>query len=118
MEVYVFMKTSYNEKLLRINLTTNEIKVEPLNLEIAKKFIGARGLGTKILLDEIDPNIDPLSNENKLVIMTVPVTGAAVPTGGRYVVVQNLLLLARLLVLTQVENGELNLNILVMMVLL
>lgn len=81
------MKTSYNEKLLRINLTTNEIKVEPLNLEIAKKFIGARGLGTKILLDEIDPSVDPLSSENKLVIMTGPVTGAAVPTGGRYVVV-------------------------------
>lgn len=81
------MKTSYNEKLLRINLTTNEIKVEPLNLEIAKKFIGARGLGSKILLDEIDPSVDPLSSENKLVIMTGPVTGASVPTGGRYVVV-------------------------------
>ena len=81
------MKTSYNEKLLRINLTTNEIKVEPLNLEIAKNFIGARGLGSKILLDEIDPSVDPLSSENKLVIMTGPVTGASVPTGGRYVVV-------------------------------
>lgn len=81
------MKTSYNEKLLRINLTTNEIKVEPLNLEIAKKFIGARGLGSKILLDEIDPSVDPLSSKNKLVIMTGPVTGASVPTGGRYVVV-------------------------------
>ena len=81
------MKTSYNEKLLRINLTTNEIKVETLNLEIAKKFIGARGLGSKILLDEIDPSVDPLSSENKLVIMTGPVTGASVPTGGRYVVV-------------------------------
>lgn len=81
------MKTSYNEKLLRINLTTNEIKVEPLNLEIAKKFIGARGLGSKILLDEIDPSVDSLSSENKLVIMTGPVTGASVPTGGRYVVV-------------------------------
>lgn len=81
------MKTSYNDKLLRINLTTNEIKVEPLNLETAKKFIGARGLGSKILLDEIDPTIDPLSSENKLIIMTGPVTGASVPTGGRYVVV-------------------------------
>lgn len=81
------METSYNGKLLRINLTTNEIASEPLDLNLAKKFIGARGLGSKILLDEIDPSIDPLSAENKLVIMTGPVTGASVPTGGRYVVV-------------------------------
>ena len=81
------METSYNGKLLRINLNTGEINTEPLNLDLAKKFIGARGLGSKILLDEIDPSIDPLSPENKLVIMTGPVTGAAVPTGGRYVVV-------------------------------
>ncbi|MGL4253126.1 MAG: aldehyde ferredoxin oxidoreductase family protein, partial [Fusobacteriaceae bacterium] len=74
-------------KLLRVNLTTEEIVYEDLNLELAKKFIGARGLGSKILLDEIDPNIDALSEENKLVIMTGPVTGASVPTGGRYVVV-------------------------------
>ncbi|MGL5545100.1 MAG: aldehyde ferredoxin oxidoreductase N-terminal domain-containing protein, partial [Cetobacterium sp.] len=81
------MVTSYNGKLLRVNLTTEEIVYEDLNLELAKKFIGARGLGSKILLDEIDPNIDALSEENKLVIMTGPVTGASVPTGGRYVVV-------------------------------
>lgn len=81
------METSYNGKLLRVNLNTGEINTESLNLDLAKKFIGARGLGSKILLDEIDPSIDPLSPENKLVIMTGPVTGASVPTGGRYVVV-------------------------------
>lgn len=81
------MVTSYNGKLLRVNLTTEEIKTESLDLELAKKFIGARGLGSKILLDEIDPAIEALSVENKLVIMTGPVTGASVPTGGRYVVV-------------------------------
>ena len=81
------METSYNGKLLRVNLNTGEINTESLNLDLAKKFIGARGLGSKILLDEIDPSINPLSPENKLVIMTGPVTGASVPTGGRYVVV-------------------------------
>ncbi|WP_297597932.1 aldehyde ferredoxin oxidoreductase family protein [uncultured Cetobacterium sp.] len=79
--------TSYNGKVLRVNLSSNEIKSESLNLELAKKFIGARGLGSKILMDEIDPTIDPLSSENKLIIMTGALTGAAVPTGGRYVVV-------------------------------
>ena len=43
------MSDAYYEKIARINLTTGEIKAEPLDLELAKKFIGGRGLGTKIL---------------------------------------------------------------------
>ncbi len=35
------MKTSYNGKLARINLSTGEIKVEQLDMELATKFIGA-----------------------------------------------------------------------------
>ncbi len=81
------MKTTYNGKLLRINLTTGEIKQEALDLELAKKFIGGRGLGTKMLLDEGVAEVDPLSDKNKLIYITGPMTGAAVPTGGRYMVV-------------------------------
>lgn len=81
------MATSYNGKLLRINLTENSIKVEDLDLELAKKFVGGRGLGTKILYDEGVATVDALSPDNKLAFMTGPLTGAAVPTGGRYMVV-------------------------------
>ena len=81
------MTTSYNGKILRVNLTDRTSKVEQLDIDIAKKFIGGRGLGTKILLDEIDPTIDPLSPENKIVIATGPMTGVSVPTGCRYMVV-------------------------------
>ena len=81
------MKTTYNGKLLRINLTSGEIKQEALDLELAKKFIGGRGLGTKMLLDEGIAEVDPLSDKNKLIYITGPMTGAAVPTGGRYMVV-------------------------------
>ena len=45
------MSNAYYEKIARINLTTGEIKSEPLDLETARKFIGGRGLGTKILYD-------------------------------------------------------------------
>lgn len=81
------MTTTYNGKLLRINLTSGEIKVEELDLDLAKKFIGGRGLGTKILMDEGIATVDPLSEQNKLIYITGPMTGAAVPTGGRYMVV-------------------------------
>lgn len=77
----------YQGKVLRINLKDQSVKVESLNLEQAHKFIGGRGLGTKILMDEIDVNIDPLSPENKLIFAAGPLTGTATPTGGRYMVV-------------------------------
>ena len=77
----------YNGKILRINLKDKPVKVEELNPVYAEKFIGGRGLGTKILQDEIDPKVDALSPENKLIIITGPLTGTPVPTGGRYMVV-------------------------------
>ena len=36
------MAYAYYEKIARINLTTGEIKVEKLDVELAKKFIGGR----------------------------------------------------------------------------
>ena len=81
------MAGAYYEKLARINLSTGEIKVEKLDLELAHKFIGGRGLGTKILYDEGVATVDPLSPENKLIYITGPMTGAAAPSTGRYMVV-------------------------------
>ena len=81
------MSGAYYEKIARINLTTGEIKPEPLDLDVAHKFIGGRGLGTKILYDEGVATVDPLSPENKLVYITGPMTGSNSPSSGRYMVV-------------------------------
>lgn len=81
------MSGAYYEKIARINLTTGEIKVEKLDLDLAHKFIGGRGLGTKILYDEGVATVDPLSPENKLVYITGPMTGSQSPSSGRYMVV-------------------------------
>ena len=78
---------AYYEKIARINLSTGEIKAEKLDLELAHKFIGGRGLGTKILYDEGVATVDPLSPENKLIYITGPMTGANAPSTGRYMVV-------------------------------
>lgn len=79
--------SGYNGKILRINLSNRTIKKEELNLELAQKFIGGRGLGTKIMMDEVDPAVDPFSPDNKLIFVTGPLTGTSTPTGGRYMVV-------------------------------
>lgn len=81
------MSGAYYEKIARINLTTGDISVEPLDMELAHKFIGGRGLGTKMLYDAGVSTVDPLSPENQLIYITGPMTGAAAPSTGRYMVV-------------------------------
>ncbi|TEB13330.1 aldehyde ferredoxin oxidoreductase family protein [Pelotomaculum propionicicum] len=73
--------------ILRVNLTDGTIKKEPLNKNDACLYLGGRGLGTKIMMDEVDPQVDPLSPENKLIFMTGPLTGTAAACPGRYEVI-------------------------------
>ncbi|MBE9467261.1 MAG: aldehyde ferredoxin oxidoreductase family protein [Bacteroidetes bacterium] len=78
---------SYHGKILRINLETKEIKTEELSKDLARMYIGGRGMGTKIFYDEVDAKVDALSPENKLIFATGALTATTAPTGGRYMVV-------------------------------
>ena len=78
---------AWAEKILRVNLSAGTVKSEPLNMEWAKAYIGSRGLGSKYLVEEIDPKVDPLSPENKIIWATGPLTGTMASTGGRYTVI-------------------------------
>lgn len=74
-------------KILRVNLTEKKITKEPLNADYAKEYLGCRGLGTRMWVDECDPRVDPLSEENNLIIMTGPLTGTLAVSSSRYQVV-------------------------------
>ena len=78
---------SWAGKILRINLTAGSVKVEPLNMDWAHAYLGSRGLATKYIVEEMDPKTDPLSEANKLIWATGPLTGTMASTGGRYTVV-------------------------------
>ncbi len=78
---------AWHGKLLRVNLTKGTCTPEPLNMDWVKLYLGQRGLGTKYLFEEIDPKVDPLSPDNKLIFVTGPLTGTCASTGGRYSVV-------------------------------
>ncbi|UJW81900.1 aldehyde ferredoxin oxidoreductase family protein [Hydrogenophaga sp. SL48] len=78
---------SWAGKILRVNLTAGTVKSEPLNMEWARAYLGSRGLGSKYLISEIDPKVDPLSPENKIIWATGPLTGTMASTGGRYTVI-------------------------------
>lgn len=74
-------------KILRVDLTAGDYLVEDVDTDLARNFIGGRGLGSKLLYDEIDPEVDPFDAENKLIFMTGPLTGTGVPCGARYMVI-------------------------------
>ncbi|WP_260293242.1 aldehyde ferredoxin oxidoreductase family protein [Sedimenticola hydrogenitrophicus] len=78
---------SWQKKILRVNLTEGTCTPEPLNMEWAADYLGQRGLGTKYLVEEVDPKVDPVSPDNKLIFATGPLTGTAASTGARYSVV-------------------------------
>jgi len=78
---------SWAKRILRVNLTKGTCTEEPLNMDWAQNYLGQRGLATKYLCEEIDPKVDPLSPNNKLIIATGPLTGTAAATGGRWSVI-------------------------------
>ncbi|RDD52278.1 aldehyde ferredoxin oxidoreductase [Nanoarchaeota archaeon NZ13-N] len=78
----------YSGKILRINLSSREIREEKLEEEVAKNWLGGRGLGVYYFLKEVDPKVDPLSEENKIIFLTGPLTGIqGAPTPGRAIVI-------------------------------
>ena len=74
-------------KILRVNLTQGSSRAEELPAELKHLFLGGRGLASKLLFDEVNPQVEPLSPENKLIFMTGPLTGTGAIGGASYVVV-------------------------------
>ena len=78
---------SWAGKILRVDLSAGSVKSEPLNMPWAREYLGSRGLASKYLVEELDPKVDPLSADNKIIWATGPLTGTMASTGGRYTVV-------------------------------
>jgi aldehyde:ferredoxin oxidoreductase len=72
--------------MLRVDLGSGEIRDEILDPQVAKDYIGGRGIGIYYLSRDVDPACDPLSAENVLVMAAGPLTGTGAPTGARYMV--------------------------------
>jgi aldehyde:ferredoxin oxidoreductase len=72
--------------LLRIDLTQKRLREEEVDLSLIFKFLGGRGLGAKILFDELTPSTDPFSAENKLLFLAGPLIGTGAPWCVKYTV--------------------------------
>jgi len=72
----------YAGRILHVDLNTGKTRVEALNEEYAKKYIGGIGLGMRLWLDNSKQGVEPFSPENPLVLALGPISGTIFPTAG------------------------------------
>ena len=72
----------FANRVARVNLTDRSVSYEGINEDDARKYIGARGLGVKYLLDN-GADTDPMSADNMLALVNGPLTGTEVTMSGR-----------------------------------
>lgn len=73
----------YKGKILKINLTDKTSETVRIPDHWYEKYIGGEGFAAKIVYNTLKPKIDPLSQENILVLATGPLTGTRSPCSGR-----------------------------------
>lgn len=76
----------YMGKILRVDLSTGKTGIEPLPEEMIKLYIGGRGIGAKLLFDEVKAGVDPLSPANKLIFTNGPLTDTLALSCSRWIV--------------------------------
>lgn len=72
--------------LLRIDLSNGGISEETISRELIEQYIGGKGVGTYLLSQEVGPDVDPLSPQNKLIFVVGPASGTPMLGTNRYAV--------------------------------
>jgi aldehyde:ferredoxin oxidoreductase len=81
------MANGYWNKILWVDLTSGTSRVEDVDETIWKLCIGGAGFGAKVLLEEIDANVDPFEPENPLIFALGPYQAGNVPGNAKWTVV-------------------------------
>ena len=69
-------------KILKIDLTNRKISTID-TMAYAYEYIGGRGIADRIAYEEISGDVDGFDPENRLIIMSGPLTGTMAPASGR-----------------------------------
>jgi len=76
----------FANRIAWVNLTDGSVDYKPVDEDVAKKYLGGRGMGVKFVFDN-GPDVDPLSPDNIMCVMGGPLTGTDVNMSGRLCVV-------------------------------
>jgi aldehyde:ferredoxin oxidoreductase len=74
----------FEGRMLDINLTNSAIETNKVDKHLLRQYIGGSGLAAKLFFDRVSPDVDPLSPENILFILTGPLSATNIPGGSRF----------------------------------
>ncbi len=74
----------YMGQILRVDLSEKKAWREALDKQICKAYVGGVALGAKYLYEEVPPNVDWSSTDNRLIIMTGPLAGTRISGSGTF----------------------------------
>ncbi|MFQ5897922.1 MAG: aldehyde ferredoxin oxidoreductase family protein [Candidatus Methylomirabilia bacterium] len=78
------MATRVTAKLLHVDLTTRQTRVEEIPEAVLRKHLGGGALASYLLLREMPPGVDPLGPDNILVFTTSVINGLSLSGTNRY----------------------------------
>jgi aldehyde:ferredoxin oxidoreductase len=78
------MLNAFYGKLLRVDLTGKTYREESIPKETFKRYLGGKGLGTYLLLNNVPQGADSLGEENKIIFTVGPATGTVMPGSSRH----------------------------------
>ena len=81
------MPSSYNGKILHVDLTESRTWIEELDELIYRKYLGGGALASYFMLRDMKPGIDPLGPDNLLIFMTSVINGLPLSGANRYTAV-------------------------------
>jgi len=76
----------WSGKILKVDLTSSGI-VELDTMDYADRFLGGRGIATRLYWEEVTPEAGALEPENRLILMTGPMGATGVQGASRFEVV-------------------------------
>ncbi len=76
----------YANRIAHVDLSSSSVDYRPIPEDWARKYIGARGLGVRYVLEN-GPQVDPLGADNILCLMNGPLTGTEANMSGRMAIV-------------------------------
>jgi aldehyde:ferredoxin oxidoreductase len=74
---------SFGEAMAHVDLGAGTVTMKPAPAEWVRKYIGARGLGVRYVL-EAGPGVEPFSPENLLCFVNGPLSGTEASMSGRW----------------------------------
>ena len=77
-------RLGYMGRLLRVDLTDGTVRDEPLEPEMAEKYLGGTGFGVEYLYREVPPGVQWDDPGNRIIMASGPMGGTPVAGSGTF----------------------------------